>query len=332
MFPDASPERPVFFSCECGKRLTLTAPPETWPLPCPDCGRSVQSVDPETVGGALPPVDEQQKLIPGPGPSAELVRRPEHGGLPAVRDDTLPSVQKQEFVEYEALSFTGKKITKRVAVRPPEEFGAETLALALWLAAVFAALYGHMMLAEGDYTPMSLLLSSSIVAVVTVLFVAFQGHIVKPTLRMPKNAAFWCTLPIAGIPISVGLTLLWFKILENDLGSSFVDETENVFRDPSTSLPLLIIAVGIIPGIFEELGFRGWMQSVWKLTVPAGRALVLTACAFAAAHLSYYSLGWMIPFALYLGWLRERSGSIWPGVIAHMGHNTAMVLLMRFSG
>ena len=143
------------------------------------------------------------------------------------------------------------------------------------------------------------------------------------------------TVPVIGdwvLGEDGSLVALYFKLLEDGNGSSFSSDAEDAFRDPNASLPLMILGIGILPGIFEELGFRGWMQSAWKLVLPSGRALILTACAFTVIHFSYYSIGWLLPFALYLGWLRERSGSIWPGVIAHMGHNTAMVLFVRYSG
>jgi membrane protease YdiL (CAAX protease family) len=139
----------------------------------------------------------------------------------------------------------------------------------------------------------------------------------------------WLSVAVAGIPVTVGVVIAYFASLQAGLGTDFADPLEEAMRDPSNSLPLIIVAVGIFPGFFEELGFRGWMQSSWRRVVSPRRALVLSACVFSVIHFSYYSLGWLLPMGLYLGWLRERSGSIWPGVVAHMGHNTAMVLLVR---
>ena len=320
IFPDASPDRPVYLSCECGERVTLTAPPETWPLPCVECGKPVRVVNPETVGVEPAPEDDP-KLLSAPGGGASLA--PRSAGLPAEREE--------EYVELEARSFTGKRIRERVAVRPPETFGSETLALALWLAASVAIMMGYaIVIADFEFTVEGLLATSAIFAVVTLAFTAAQGRVVRPTLCLPRG--FWCLIATAGVPIGVILVALYFKLLEDGSGSSFSSDAEDAFRDPNASLPLMILGIGILPGIFEELGFRGWMQSAWKLVLPSGRALILTACAFTVIHFSYYSIGWLLPFALYLGWLRERSGSIWPGVIAHMGHNTAMVLFVRYSG
>jgi membrane protease YdiL (CAAX protease family) len=330
LFPDASPEDPVYLSCECGQQVVLTAAPETWPLPCPECGKSVRIVDPETVGGAGED-GADPKLLAAPGEAGPLVGRGARSGALAPRGDLSPA-REEGYVELEERSFTGRRVRRRVPVHPPESFGHETLALALWLAAALAIMIGHAVIKDEEFSSESLLVSSVIFAAVTAGFVAFQGRVVKPALRMPRAPGFWLPVAAAGVPVSVGLVVLYFKILEGQLGTSFSGDAEDVFRDPSTSALLLVVAVGILPGFFEELGFRGWMQSTWRLVVPTGRALVLTACAFAVVHLSYYSLGWLIPFALWVGWLRERSGSIWPGVIAHTGHNTAMVLLVRYSG
>jgi membrane protease YdiL (CAAX protease family) len=320
----------VYLSCECGKRVTLTSAPERWPLPCEDCGKPVRIVDPETVG-AGGDADGDPKQLEAPGGPGPLVRRSGRGGALAPREDHSLAEPSEGYVELEGRSFTGKRIRERVAVRPPETFGSETLAMALWLAAVLAILVGYsLVVARGDFSAVGLLAVSGLFALVTTVFVSMQWRVVRPALRRPQG--FWLLVGLAGVPVGVILVLAWFKILEESMGTSFTDDVEEVFRDPSVPLPLLVLAVGALPGIFEELGFRGWMQSTWKLVIPPGRALILTACAFVAIHFSYFSIGWLLPFALYLGWLRERSGSIWPGVVAHMGHNTAMVLFVRFSG
>jgi membrane protease YdiL (CAAX protease family) len=332
LFPDASPEEPVYLSCPCGERITLTAAPESWPIPCPECGKPVRVVDPETV--RREPADEpaDPRLLAAPG-DAGLPTRPRGGALAPAGDAEMEPARAEEHVVLEGRSFTGKRTRQRVAVRPPEMFGMETLALALWLATIFAIMIGHYLLRKEEaFSFEGMLVSSVVFAAVTAGFVVFQGRIVRPALRAPRNPAFWLSVAAAGVPVGVGLVIVWFALVEESYGTTFTDRTDDLFRDGSVPTPLLILAVGILPGIFEELGFRGWMQSAWKLVMPPGRALVLTACIFAVVHLTYFSLGWLLPFALWVGWLRERSGSIWPGVIAHVGHNTAMVLLVRYSG
>jgi uncharacterized protein len=101
-----------------------------------------------------------------------------------------------------------------------------------------------------------------------------------------------------------------------------------------------------LPGLSEEFVFRGAMQSLldrvfdrpWKLLgASLGWGSILPALYCIALHVFHvgkqgaiaFSLGGL-PSALILGlmlaWMRERSGSVWPGVVAHNGFNTLQVV------
>ena len=94
-------------------------------------------------------------------------------------------------------------------------------------------------------------------------------------------------------------------------------------------IPLMLMVVSVGP-LVEELLFRGVLLSA--LIPRCGRwgAAVLSSLAFALAHLP--GLGWapfavpaLLLLALALAWLRLRSGSLWPGVVAHAVHNLVAV-------
>jgi membrane protease YdiL (CAAX protease family) len=38
-----------------------------------------------------------------------------------------------------------------------------------------------------------------------------------------------------------------------------------------------------------------------------------------------------VPFGIVLGWVRRRSDSVWPGVIAHGSYNGAALLVLYIS-
>jgi uncharacterized protein len=113
---------------------------------------------------------------------------------------------------------------------------------------------------------------------------------------------------------------------------------------PLTRETLLFEAT--LPGLSEELVYRGAMQSLldrvfdrpWKLLgASLGWGSLLPALYFTALHVVQvgkqgsiaFSLGGL-PSALILGlmlaWMRERSGSVWPGVVAHNGFDTMLVV------
>ena len=86
-------------------------------------------------------------------------------------------------------------------------------------------------------------------------------------------------------------------------------------------------AVALLPGICEELLFRG---AILGLLGRRGRwimAVLLQALLFGLVHIFAFKLLPTAAIGLLLGILAVRCGSVWPGVVLHLAHNTTMFLL-----
>ena len=72
--------------------------------------------------------------------------------------------------------------------------------------------------------------------------------------------------------------------------------------------------------ILEELVFRGAVQ---RLARPLGQrqAVVLQAVLFAAQHSGPAAVFWALACGLGLGWLADRTGRVWPGMLLHTLNN-----------
>lgn len=87
---------------------------------------------------------------------------------------------------------------------------------------------------------------------------------------------------------------------------------------------------GVLPAICEELFFRGFVlsgfTSAFRGAGAAARAVVLTSVLFAVFHI--FPEKWLPTFVvgLLLGFLAVRTGSIWPGMLAHAVNNASAVL------
>lgn len=95
-------------------------------------------------------------------------------------------------------------------------------------------------------------------------------------------------------------------------------------------IPLVLLVVSVGP-LVEEMLFRGVLLSALLQRWRAGWAIVVSALAFALVHLpglefQWYALPNLILLALTLAWLRLRSDSIWPAVLAHGANNLLAVL------
>lgn len=98
-------------------------------------------------------------------------------------------------------------------------------------------------------------------------------------------------------------------------------------------LAAIISGAGIAAPLCEEFFFRGVLQQgLQRLVRPRG-AITLTALFFSALHLD--PIGFLARFELGLlfGVLFLRSGSIWPGVMAHAANNlVSTALFFAFRG
>ena len=55
-------------------------------------------------------------------------------------------------------------------------------------------------------------------------------------------------------------------------------------------------------------------------------AWIVSSLAFAAAHVELAHVILVLPLGLWFGWLRRRTGSLWPSLIAHMVNNSLAVV------
>ena len=88
-----------------------------------------------------------------------------------------------------------------------------------------------------------------------------------------------------------------------------------------TGTALLILLLGITPGICEEHIFRGFLQ---QGLIRSGKWLGLLSVGviFGMYHLSLFKLPILILMGILLAYVAYQTRSIWPGVIFHMLHNS----------
>ena len=92
-----------------------------------------------------------------------------------------------------------------------------------------------------------------------------------------------------------------------------------------------MIVIGLLPGIFEEVCFRGGLQNIFTRWLKGPWfAILLTAVLFSAIHISYY--GFLVRFALgfILGLVFYYSGSIWLSILFHFLFNGVQVTALYF--
>ena len=175
---------------------------------------------------------------------------------------------------------------------------------------------------------------------VTVVMVASPGWRPGPgrlgvSLR-PAGLSWWWV----AVATTAGVTLIAYLAL---LAIGLVEP-----REPSWQLAVdlvVLLTTGTVLAFCEEIGWRGYLQP--RVATWAGRrsSHLVVGAVWLVWHLAYitrtdgyhadgnrlavlglFSLS-VMAFAVLFGELRDRSGSVWPAVIAHMAHNVTLAWL-----
>lgn len=93
------------------------------------------------------------------------------------------------------------------------------------------------------------------------------------------------------------------------------------------SRPAFLFLLAVSPGICEELLFRGFLFSAFRVYLKPWPTILITAFLFAAFHLSIYRLLPTFSLGIVFGWIVWRTGSIYPAMLAHAVNNGVVLLL-----
>ena len=103
-----------------------------------------------------------------------------------------------------------------------------------------------------------------------------------------------------------------------------------MFEDASdTSVAILAFSVAILTPFAEEILFRGFILGMLMKRYSDTQAIVISSLIFAIAH-EPIAMALAFGGGLLYGWVRIRTGSILPGMIAHAiwnGFITIIVIL-----
>jgi ABC-type Na+ efflux pump permease subunit/membrane protease YdiL (CAAX protease family) len=110
-----------------------------------------------------------------------------------------------------------------------------------------------------------------------------------------------------------------------------IEEIIELYRSLPRSVRLALV---IVPAVLEEWFFRGYLFGALRQRASAGQTILATALLFGLAHYVLQpKMGiermWSSAFlGLVLGVMREASGSVWPGTLFHVCHNSFVILLL----
>ncbi len=85
------------------------------------------------------------------------------------------------------------------------------------------------------------------------------------------------------------------------------------------------LLLAVIPGVFEELAFRGYVMARLDEALSPTETLIVQAALFSVIHLGVVIFPSHFGIGILLGVIRRRSRSLYPGMAVHMGWNAILV-------
>jgi ABC-2 type transport system permease protein/sodium transport system permease protein len=231
--------------------------------------------------------------------------------------------------------------------RPRESEAAPTLTSAAACLAVMFPLYfllinllGHAS-EVADQLLAGVVITAAVFGAVPAVGVWFRHVSLARLFRLPAHP-----LAVSGGALLIG-GVLWMFDHEAVL---FSKQWRGVHLDPrfiemlheyvgklrSLPIPAVLLAMAVAPALFEEGFFRGYLFAAVRSAGNAGAAIVISAVVFGLFHaivpnpLASERLLSSTLTGLALGWVRWRTGSVWPGTLLHLCHNGFLMLLTYY--
>ncbi len=164
---------------------------------------------------------------------------------------------------------------------------------------------------------------------IDVILIVHFGQItwahLRPSLKF-KKPELKLVIELAGLCVASYLFLTaYFKVFEL-LGISTIN-TNSSYAEAGWPVWSFFVMTALLPGVIEEIAFRGIIQSRLQGFLFRWEAIILQAALFSVIHLSPAIFVSHFVMGLLLGWARHRFGHIYFGIILHILWNSYHVYL-----
>ena len=174
----------------------------------------------------------------------------------------------------------------------------------------------------------NLLLSQGIILVPALLFALFSKEKLNAVLGFHK-------IKISSVFMIILFTYLMMPLTTviNAMSMLFVDNAVMQISGSvlSMSMPVMLLIMGVVGPLSEEIVFRGIVLNGYKRSGNAFRAILFSALLFGLMHMNFNQAAYAIFLGIVMAVLVEATGSLWSSAIFHMTVNLQNVLLMFVS-
>ena len=195
---------------------------------------------------------------------------------------------------------------------------------------------------------------SSVKFVVAALLTQIPMFLVVYLRLVLPGAVTWAELGLRPVPLGyllrmgvgggavglVAIDIVGILLSQVGLQPNQLEQFAFVRSEGRLEFGLLLISAAVLAPFVEELFFRGFLFGLYRRRQPVWVAYVVSSLLFTLLHndpthmtvpqMAGLSVG-ICMLALMLTWLYQRTGSLYPGMLAH-GLNNATGLILVYAG
>ena len=152
------------------------------------------------------------------------------------------------------------------------------------------------------------------------------------SLKMPFPRTFWTggLLALLLLPPLAELTLAvlrQFPTLTELLAQRqpLVEELQSAGNGEGTYWWLYLVVFALMPALFEEIAFRGFILNGLRHRLRPWTAIILSSFLFAIYHMNVFQALPAFALGIVLGLLAVWSGSVLPGMLLHLLYNGVLI-------
>jgi uncharacterized protein len=202
--------------------------------------------------------------------------------------------------------------------------------LTLNLVLVGVGLFLHLPLTENqDVLVIFLAVQDAIVVATAWLFSIVRYHVGWDRLGLRSfSVPMGCTLSL-GLLLASYVARLIYGLIAVALGMHIQQQEVLTRLDThGVGFILTLFVAAVIAPISEEIFFRGFLYGGLRRRIGVVGAMLVSTLFFTGLHLSFDLFIPIFLLGLFLAWLYEYTGSLYPGILLHAENNALSLILL----
>jgi CAAX protease family protein len=206
----------------------------------------------------------------------------------------------------------------------PPPRGPVAAPLALYFTILITHLGGWLAVWTGADEAAAVLWCGAIDSAIVLGLCVSAHRLILPLLRTFPVPRWWAAA--AGLAIvTYAVASLALALVGSLFAVPLLEPAEELW-DAGYGWSIVILVYCVQPAVIEELAFRGFILGALRRLLTGREAVFVSALLFMVIHLAVPSFLHLFLMGLVLGYLRIRTGSLYPCIVLHFTHNLLCVL------